>query len=103
MIFGSTPHQTGSIRFWRCRLRSGGRVDRSKLPECAVGREVGATHCGERRTSRGSMGHMEAYVAALTELRAANELNVGDAFDWWISQARKHFAADGPNSISIRE
>lgn len=48
------------------------------------------------RTSRGSLGLMEAYVAILNELHQAGSLNLAEAEDWWIEKVRLHFASDGP-------
>jgi hypothetical protein len=48
------------------------------------------------RTSRGSMGLMETYAAALNELHDAQALDLDVAFAWWIEKVNAHFAAEGP-------
>jgi hypothetical protein len=48
------------------------------------------------RTSRGSLGLMEAYVAALNELHQAKSLDLDQALTWWIQKVRTHFASEGP-------
>jgi hypothetical protein len=49
------------------------------------------------RTSRGSLGLMEAYVAVLNALHKKHgKLDLTPAMDWWISKVRLHFASDGP-------
>ncbi|MBE7495103.1 MAG: DUF4928 family protein [Verrucomicrobiaceae bacterium] len=49
------------------------------------------------RTSRGSLGLMESYVAALNE--ANNEqrkLDLTRVMQWWIEKVKLHFASEGP-------
>ncbi len=48
------------------------------------------------RTSRGSLGLMEAYITALNELAASKALNLEEAQAWWIQKVRDHFASEGP-------
>ncbi len=48
------------------------------------------------RTSRGSLGLMEAYVKALNELHDVDELDLKAALDWWIQKVRAYFASEGP-------
>jgi len=48
------------------------------------------------RTSRGSLGLMEAYVEALNQLHQAGSLNLDEASAWWIQKVRTHFASEGP-------
>jgi hypothetical protein len=49
------------------------------------------------RTSRGSLGLMETYVAVLNTLNKENgNISLKEAMDWWIEKVRLHFAAEGP-------
>jgi hypothetical protein len=48
------------------------------------------------RTSRGSLGLMEAYVGELNELHAQGQANLEEAERWWIEKVRLHFASEGP-------
>ena len=48
------------------------------------------------RTSRGSLGLMEAYVAVLNQLHRAKTLDLDEALAWWILKVRSHFASEGP-------
>jgi hypothetical protein len=48
------------------------------------------------RTSRGSLGLMEAYVEALNELAEKKALNLEEAQAWWIDKVRIHFSSEGP-------
>lgn len=48
------------------------------------------------RTSRGSLGLMEAYVKTLNELHARKQADLKAAMDWWIDKVRLHFASEGP-------
>ncbi|MBS0659121.1 MAG: DUF4928 family protein [Verrucomicrobia bacterium] len=48
------------------------------------------------RTSRGSMGLMEAYVDELNKLYETGDLDLDAAFAWWIERVKAHFAAEGP-------
>lgn len=48
------------------------------------------------RTSRGSLGLMEAYVECLNELAQKNALNLKEAQEWWIEKVRLHFSSEGP-------
>lgn len=49
------------------------------------------------RTSRGSLGLMEAYVATLNHLYEQNhKLALASIMEWWISKVRLHFASEGP-------
>ncbi len=48
------------------------------------------------RTSRGSLGLMKAYVAALNELAEKKALNLEEAQVWWIDKVHAHFASKGP-------
>lgn len=50
------------------------------------------------RTSRGSLGLMEAYVAALNAFHAeSGPPDLDEAMGWWIGKVRLHFAGEGPN------
>lgn len=60
------------------------------------------------RTSRGSLGLMQAYVAVLNELSAKGRAELDEAMSWWIGKVRAHFASKGPRfhfdpSRSLRE
>jgi len=48
------------------------------------------------RTSRGSLGLMEAYVTALNDLHKAKTIDLNEAIAWWIQKVRAHFASEGP-------
>ena len=48
------------------------------------------------RTSRGSLGLMEAYVTSLNELTEQGDVDLKEAMDWWIGKVRLHFASEGP-------
>lgn len=48
------------------------------------------------RTSRGSLGLMEAYIEALNALHKRGTANLDEALTWWIERVRLHFAAEGP-------
>ncbi len=48
------------------------------------------------RTSRGSLGLMKAYVAALNELHHNHVLDLDAALGWWIERVRAYFASEGP-------
>jgi hypothetical protein len=48
------------------------------------------------RTSRGTLGLMKEYVAALNELLAGNVVDIDEAMSWWIEKVHAHFAATGP-------
>lgn len=48
------------------------------------------------RTSRGSLGLMEAYVKALNELAGEKTLDLNEAMAWWIEKVRVHFSSEGP-------
>lgn len=48
------------------------------------------------RTSRGSLGLMEAYVGALNRLHADGAADLQEATAWWIDKVRLHFASEGP-------
>lgn len=48
------------------------------------------------RTSRGSLGLMEAYVEALNELHEKDAANLDEALAWWVDKVRSHFASEGP-------
>ncbi|MBE7540318.1 MAG: DUF4928 family protein [Opitutaceae bacterium] len=49
------------------------------------------------RTSRGSLGLMEAYVTALNAFRGkAGKAELDAAMNWWIEKVRLHFASEGP-------
>lgn len=48
------------------------------------------------RTSRGSLGLMEAYVAVLNQLHQAKTLDLDEALAWWVQKVRAHFASEGP-------
>lgn len=49
------------------------------------------------RTSRGSLGLMEKYVAVLNEIHELKEVIEFDhVMEWWIEKVRLHFASEGP-------
>ncbi len=48
------------------------------------------------RTSRGSLGLMEAYVKALNGLQQRSQVDLDEAMTWWIGNIRAHFASKGP-------
>lgn len=49
------------------------------------------------RTSRGSLGLMEAYVRVLNEVhQTTGHVDLKLALDWWIEKVRLHFAGNGP-------
>jgi hypothetical protein len=48
------------------------------------------------RTSRGSLGLMEAYVAVLNQLHQIKALNLEEAIGWWVQKVHTHFASEGP-------
>ena len=48
------------------------------------------------RTSRGSLGLMEAYIAIINQLHQAKTLDLREALAWWVQKVRDHFASEGP-------
>lgn len=48
------------------------------------------------RTSRGSLGLMETYVAVLNKLNESDSANLKEVLEWWIDKVRHHFASEGP-------
>jgi hypothetical protein len=48
------------------------------------------------RTSRGSLGLMEAYVDVLNSLFASGKLDLKTALNWWVGKVRLHFSSEGP-------
>jgi hypothetical protein len=48
------------------------------------------------RTSRGSLGLMEKYVALLNELSTTGPIDFESAMQWWISKVKLFFATKGP-------
>jgi hypothetical protein len=48
------------------------------------------------RTSRGSLGLMNAYVSVLNKLHQKGTLDLDEAMHWWIEKVRAHFASEGP-------
>jgi hypothetical protein len=49
------------------------------------------------RTSRGSLGLMEKYVAALNAVHeTTGAVDLVAAMEWWIEKVRQHFASEGP-------
>jgi len=48
------------------------------------------------RTSRGSLGLMQAYVKTLNDLHAAGRANLEEVEAWWIDRVRAFFASEGP-------
>jgi hypothetical protein len=48
------------------------------------------------RTSRGSLGLMEAYVQTLNDLHKKGEADLNEAQAWWIEKVKAHFASEGP-------
>lgn len=48
------------------------------------------------RTSRGSLGLMEAYVKALNDLEKMKQADLATAMKWWIGKVLLHFASEGP-------
>jgi len=84
-------------------LRTGQRGQVAGLGKAAVQRILEAHGIAKvlaeegGRTSRGSLGLMEAYVASLNRLHALGLLDLEEALAWWIEKVRLHFAAEGPN------
>ncbi|MEI6078118.1 MAG: DUF4928 family protein [Verrucomicrobiota bacterium] len=48
------------------------------------------------RTSRGSLGLMEAYVKTLNSLKAQGQADLDEALAWWIEKVKSYFATEGP-------
>jgi hypothetical protein len=48
------------------------------------------------RTSRGSLGLMETYVAALNHLHQSGTVDLDEGVKWWIGKVRGYFASEGP-------
>ncbi|MCX6964060.1 MAG: DUF4928 family protein [Verrucomicrobia bacterium] len=49
------------------------------------------------RTSRGSLGLMQAYVVALNQAnKGRSPLDLEKVMVWWIEKVRLHFSSDGP-------
>jgi hypothetical protein len=49
------------------------------------------------RTSRGSLGLMEAYVHALNQSnKSRSPVDLSKVMDWWIAKVRIHFSSEGP-------
>jgi hypothetical protein len=49
------------------------------------------------RTSRGSLGLMEAYVAALNDAhKPRSPIDLSKVMGWWIEKVRAHFSSEGP-------
>jgi hypothetical protein len=48
------------------------------------------------RTSRGSLGLMEAYVETLNGLHKHGVADLDEALAWWIEKVKAHFASEGP-------
>jgi len=49
------------------------------------------------RTSRGSLGLMEAYVDALNRAKkGCSTLDLAKVMEWWIAKVRVHFSSEGP-------
>lgn len=49
------------------------------------------------RTSRGSLGLMESYVAVLNAVKQKQpKVDLAHAMDWWIEKVKLHFASEGP-------
>jgi len=48
------------------------------------------------RTSRGSLGLMEAYVSVLNELNDEKVVDLEEAQKWWINRVRAYLASEGP-------
>jgi hypothetical protein len=48
------------------------------------------------RTSRGSLGLMQAYVEALNELHEQGKADLDEALAWWVAKVQSHFASEGP-------
>lgn len=48
------------------------------------------------RTSRGSLGLMEAYVQILNDLHENGTADLDEALAWWIEKVKTHFASEGP-------
>jgi hypothetical protein len=49
------------------------------------------------RTSRGSLGLMESYVAMLNAVQKKSpEVDLKSAMAWWIEKVKLHFASEGP-------
>ena len=47
------------------------------------------------RTSRGSLGNMQKYVAFLNELNQKGLADMASIEKWWIERVKKHFSAKG--------
>lgn len=47
------------------------------------------------RTSRGSIGHMQRYVAFLNDLHHKGLADIATVEKWWVEQIKKHFSAKG--------
>ncbi len=82
------------------RTKEGGQV--TGLGKAAV-QKILELHGIERvlaeeggRTSRGSLGLMNAYVETLNTLHSQNALDLDEAFIWWIAKVRAHFSSEGP-------
>lgn len=48
------------------------------------------------RTSRGSLGLMEAYVRALNALHETGKANLKIALSWWVGKVHAYLASEGP-------
>lgn len=47
------------------------------------------------RTSRGSIGHMQRYVAFLNDLNKQGLVDIEFIEKWWVEQIKKHFSGKG--------
>ena len=83
-------------------LRTGERGQVAGLGKAAVQKIIEANGITKvlakegGRTSRGSLGLMEAYVAVLNQLHQTNTLDLDEALTWWIKKVRTHFSSEGP-------
>ncbi len=51
------------------------------------------------RTSRGSLGLMETYVAVLNRLNSQGQIDFDEVLEWWIDKVRAHLASEGPKFV----
>ncbi|MCB1207549.1 MAG: DUF4928 family protein [Verrucomicrobiae bacterium] len=92
----------------RTAIRNGVPLDPSTLVTAAKGQVLGLGKAAVQsiladygitkvlaseggRTSRGSMGNMESYVAFLNELAVEMPCDLGDVEKWWVERVRDYF------------
>ncbi len=89
------PIQPESLRTReRGQVAGLGKAAVQKILEAHGIRRVLAEEGG--RTSRGSLGLMQAYVEALNELHGQGGADLAEAMEWWIGRVRNYFASEGP-------